>query len=54
MARNYNAKTDGKSFDEQTIEAVWQKGTPEPGFSSFRKDVCGTSMLRGNYGKQEK
>jgi hypothetical protein len=29
MARNPNTRTDGGSFDEATIEAVWSKGTPE-------------------------
>jgi len=54
MARNHNTRTDGRSFDEQTIEAVWKKGTPEPEYSSFRMDACGASMQRSNYGKQEK
>ncbi len=54
MARNYNTKSDGKTFDEQTIEAVWKKGTSEPDFPSFRKDVCGASMHRPKYGKLEK
>lgn len=48
-----NTKSDGKSFDEATIEAVWRKGTPEDNYSSFRKDVCGASMHRPRYGKQE-
>ena len=50
----FNTKSDGKSFDEATIETVWQKGTPEPNLSNYRKDVCGASMYRPNYGKQEK
>ena len=50
---SFNTKSDGKSFDEATIEAVWQKGTPEPGFATFRKDTRGVSMMRAKYGKQE-
>ena len=50
--RSYNTKSDGGSFDEATIEAVWQKGTPES-YASFRKDHCGASMHRPKYGKQE-
>jgi hypothetical protein len=50
----FKMKFDGKSFDEATIEAVWQKGKPEPGYTSFRKDVCDASMQRKEYGKQEK
>jgi hypothetical protein len=50
----FNTKSDGKSFDEATIKAVWQKGTPEPGYTGFRKDTCGASMQRTDYGKQER
>lgn len=53
MARGHNTRTDERSFDEQTIEVVWRKGTPEPNLSSFRKDACGASMQRQKYGKQE-
>ncbi len=53
MARGYNTAADGKTFGAETIEAVWKKGTPEPSFSSFRKDVCGASMQRGRHGQQE-
>lgn len=54
MARQSSTTTRGGGFDDKTIEAVWQKGTPEPGYESFRKDACGASMLRSNYGKTEK
>ena len=54
MARYQSTKRDGNAFAAPTIEAVWQKGTPEPGYSSFRKDVCGASMSRDKYGKPEK
>jgi len=54
MARSYNTKVDGSPFDEKTIEVVWQKGTPEPQYPSFRKDKCGASMQRTKYGKTEK
>jgi hypothetical protein len=50
--RDRNTRSDGGSFDEATIEAVWEKGTPE-NFSYFRKDVCGASMFRPNFGKHE-
>jgi hypothetical protein len=48
----FNTRSDGRSFDEATIEAVWQKGRPEA-YANFRKDVCGASMFRPYYGKQE-
>lgn len=53
MARGRNTRTDGSPFSEATIEAVWQKGTPEPGLTLFRKDKCGASMQRDKYGKTE-
>jgi hypothetical protein len=52
-ARGYNTTFEGRSFDETAIEAVWQKGTPEPNLAFFRKDRCGASMQRQKYGKQE-
>ena len=48
--RDHNTKADGGPFDEATIEAVWEKGTPES-FSHFRKDICSASMFRPNFGK---
>jgi hypothetical protein len=54
MARSRGTRTDGGAFDSATIEAVWQKGTPEPQYASFRKDKCGASMERSRHGKTEK
>lgn len=53
MARVQGTRTDGSPFSETTIETVWQKGTLEPEYSSFRKDKCGASMQRSKYGKTE-
>jgi hypothetical protein len=38
----------------QASKQFWGKGTPETGFSGFRKDACGASMQRSNYGKTER
>jgi len=54
MARNWNTDRNGSNFDKATIDAVWNKGTPEPQYPSFRKDACGASMQQGKYGKTEK
>jgi hypothetical protein len=54
MARNPNTTTRDTCFPEHLIEAVWQKATPEAGYTGFRKDACGASMQRGKYGKTEK
>lgn len=53
MARNPGTTSNGSSFDEATIEAVWRKGTPEPNYPSFRKDVCNASMQRSKHAKTE-
>jgi len=54
MARTWSTKGDGAPFDDATVEAVWRKGTEEPQYPSFRKDVCGASMQRGEYGKTQR
>ncbi|MGH2397007.1 MAG: HNH endonuclease [bacterium] len=51
MARNPGTATTGGKFDDATVEAVWKKGTPEPGLANYRKDVCGASMLRSRHGE---
>ena len=51
MSRSPNTTTSGQSFDEAIIEAVFNKGTPEPSYPSFRKDKCGASMQRTKYGE---
>jgi len=51
MARNYNTRRDGSTFEEATIEAVWRKGEIEPNYPSYRKDKCGASMQRTKYGQ---
>ena len=53
MARQPGTRTTGQPFDEDTIERVWQKGTPESGLASYRKDTCGASMQRSKHGKTE-
>jgi hypothetical protein len=53
MARSQGTRVDGSPFSEATIEAVWQKGKPEPQYPGFRKDTCDASMQRSKYGKTE-
>lgn len=54
MYRNTSTTTQGSPFDERTIETVWQKGTPDPKYPSYRKDRCWAWMKRDMYGKTEK
>jgi len=51
MARNPGTNNSGGSFDEATIEAVWRKGTPIPGYPDFRTDTCGALMQRSRHGQ---
>ncbi len=51
MARNPGTTSGGGKFDDATVEAVWQKGTPEPNYTGFRKDKCSASMQRSKYGE---
>jgi HNH endonuclease len=50
MAHNPNTTTAGGHFDEATIEAVWQKATPDPKYLTFRLDTCGAAIQRTAYG----
>ena len=50
MARSSNTNVNGQKFDEKIIEEVWEKATPETGYSSFSKDKCGASMQRSKHG----
>lgn len=48
--RHQEGPREPDRFDDKTIEAVWQKGTPEPAYAGFRKDTCSASMQRSKYG----
>ena len=58
------ARTDGaatlpapdanQGYDEQTIQAVWLKARPAPGWASFRKDAGGAVIHRRMYGVPDK
>lgn len=51
MPRKHNTNHSGGSFDDATIEAVWQKGKPIQGYPNYRTDTCGAMMCRQDYGK---
>jgi hypothetical protein len=53
MSRTWNTRADGSPFDEATIEAVWKKATPEPHYTTFKKDACGASIQRIKFGMIE-
>jgi len=51
-SRKSNTTCTGEPFDEQTVEAVWNKGGVIPGYHPdyFRRDACGAAMLKTAYG----
>ena len=52
MPRNANTTGGGRSFDEATIQAVWNKGQATTGNDPniWRMDACGAWMKRSAYG----
>ena len=50
MLRKHNTQSTGSAFSAATIEAVWQKALIVPGYSKYRKDVCGAWIHRDQYG----
>jgi hypothetical protein len=45
-----NTTRSGARYDAATIESVWRKGTPVPGYPTVRRDTCGARMDRSRYG----
>lgn len=50
--RSPGTTVDGKPFDEDVIDAVWQKGESLWHMDSYKKDMFGTSICRFKYGKE--
>jgi hypothetical protein len=51
-ARRRGSSTNGGSFSDVTIQAVWEKGKIVSGYNSnlWRKDACNAWMKRDEYG----
>ena len=54
MARQRNTTVTGSAFDEQTIEAVWNKAKIINAEDSahYRSDIIGNTISRTSYGKK--
>ena len=52
MARNRNTTTQGQSFSQATINAVWNKGKIISNYDPqlWRRDICGSNMKFTEYG----
>ncbi len=51
LARRSDTTARGGPFDTGTIETVWLKAGADPAYVNFRKDACGATILRNDYGK---
>ena len=51
MTRSPNTTQSGRSFDDVTVEAVWNKAAKGPGYVIFRSDAYGAVISRDEYGK---
>lgn len=53
MTRSPNTNTNGKSFDLDTVNMVWQKAKriANSKTDSFREDICGSIIAKSAYGK---
>jgi 5-methylcytosine-specific restriction endonuclease McrA len=51
MARQSSTTTSGRPFDSATIEAVWAKAEKDPRYTVFKKDACGATIEKAEYGK---
>ena len=52
MFRQSGTNESNGGFDDQWIEAVWNKATVVPGYdpTDYRKDACGAWIRRQSYG----
>ena len=53
MTRDYNTDVKGNAFDENNINAVWEKGIKieDVKSGSIRKDKCGVIIAKFHYGE---
>ncbi len=54
MTRRFGTNTDGEKFTDDVVDAVWEKGRPEPPhpLSMHRRDACGAPIQRYSYGTE--
>jgi hypothetical protein len=52
MSRQRNTTSSGDAFDRETIAKVWAKAKPELWFTFFKRDLCGASIERDQYGQE--
>jgi 5-methylcytosine-specific restriction endonuclease McrA len=48
--RRPGSTTTGGIFSQEIINAVWEKAENDPGYTTFKKDCCGTVIQKNQYG----
>jgi 5-methylcytosine-specific restriction endonuclease McrA len=51
LSREPNTMISGRQFDAKTVEMVWAKAQPELWFIYFKKDSCGATIKKDEFGK---
>jgi len=51
LSRLPSTTCTGEQFIARTIEQVWAKAKPELWFIYFKRDACGATIKRDDYGK---
>jgi 5-methylcytosine-specific restriction endonuclease McrA len=51
MTRQPNTTISGGAFGAATIDLVWNKAKNDPGFVTYKKDACGATIQKNDYGK---
>jgi len=51
LTRQPGTTVMGELFGARTIEKVWSKAEPELWFVYFKRDACGATIKRDDYGK---
>jgi hypothetical protein len=52
MTRRRNTSATGEAFDRETMIKVWAKARPDLWFTFFKRDMCGASIERDEFGKE--
>ncbi|MBF8296756.1 MAG: nuclease [Bacteroidetes bacterium] len=51
LSREPNTTVAGGQFDAKTIEQVWAKASQELWFVYFKRDACGATIKKDDFGK---
>lgn len=51
LSRQPNTMISGQQFDAKTVDLVWTKAQPELWFVYFKRDSCGATIKKDDFGK---